>query len=313
MSLSVLFSFIGAMAVMVAIGVHLHKRIRFEGEVKQTFVHIIVNVTMPCMIVNGLLQLRTDAELLGQMLLVLLLAIFVHTLGIAMGFVAFTPFRTVKHKTRKELAILSGLGNSGFLGIPLCAVLFGPKGALLAAVFDTGLDIVLWSYVVFMLRENARWSFSGLKSMLNAPMFAVVIGLALSAVSFEPPVMMKQLLSLLGGATVPLAMLYIGLLLAQLAASKPKVRFTLLSVPLAVKLLALPAVMMAMLYVLLPNRDIAQVVVLQSAMPTLAIASILFADNGGDEHTAAVTTAISTVLSVITVPIILLIFQRIPY
>jgi predicted permease len=141
-----LFSLIGALAAIVGIGAAISSKISFGSDVKQTLVMIIINVAMPCMLLNSLFSLPVDNALLQEIGLVLLLSVGVHSLGIAMGwFGSFTL--KVSGQKRKELAVLAGLGNTGFIGIPMCAVLFGAKGAMLAAVFDSGLDLVIWTYV----------------------------------------------------------------------------------------------------------------------------------------------------------------------
>jgi predicted permease len=79
-------------------------------------------------------------------------------------------------------------------------------------------------------------------------------------------------------------------------------RTKLITVPLAVKLVVLPVTVACLtLWFSLPH-DVARVVLMQSAMPTLTIASILFAKCGADEELAVVTTVISTAVSAATIP-----------
>jgi predicted permease len=315
LDLDKLFQLIGVLAAMAVIGAALARRIPFGDDVKRTLVTIIVYVSMPCMIVNGLFQLPVDGSLLRQMAVVLLLSVCVHSLGMTLGWLGSLPLRLTPMK-RKELAVLAGLGNTGFIGIPLCTALFGAKGALLAAVFDTGMDIVIWTYVVFMLsgspakravslKERAAIVLDGLRTVCNAPMLAVAAGLLLSGLQVKPPAMAMQLLGMLGAVTVPLAMLYTGLLLAQLFRQKPKLRPGLLPMPAVVKLVALPAAVAGLVHALSVDADIAQVVITQSAMPTLTIASVIFAKCSADEELAAIVTAVTTVLSVAVIPIMI--------
>jgi predicted permease len=314
MPLETLFSLIGALAAMAAIGAGLSRFIHFGDEVKQAFIMIIVNLAMPCMIFSSLTQLSFDFVLLQQMLLVFLLSILFHSLGMALGWAGSLPLRVSLQK-QKELAVLSGLGNSGFIGIPLCAVLFGPQGALLAAIFDSGLDVVLWSYVIFVLkvreapnRKNRVWR--RLKSLVNAPLLAIGAGLIFAVLQIEPPAMLKQVFGMLGNVTVPLAMLYIGLMLAQLLRLRPKVRWTLLPTPIVVKLFVLPLIAAYIMKLLSLGTSVTDVVLIQTAMPTMTLASVIFAKCSADEELAAVTTIASTVLSIASIPIILTIFDH---
>ncbi|MFK9094303.1 AEC family transporter [Bacillus salipaludis] len=68
-----------------------------------------------------------------------------------------------RHSTKKrEIALLSGLRNTGFIGIPLCAALIGPEGALFAAIFDAGVDITIWTVGVLIIQQNRRFTFQSL-------------------------------------------------------------------------------------------------------------------------------------------------------
>lgn len=312
MPLETLLSLIGALAAMAGIGVGLSRFIHFRDEVKQAFTTIIVNLAMPCMIFSSLTELSFDVVLLQQMLLVFLLSILFHSLGMALGWVGSLPL-CVSLQKQKELAVLSGLGNSGFIGIPLCAVLFGPQGALLAAIFDSGLDVVIWSYVIFMLkvrkevqgepnRKNPVWH--RMKFLVNAPLLAIWAGLFFAVLQIELPAMLKQVFGMLGNVTVPFAMLYIGLMLAQLLRLKPKIRWTLLPTPIFVKLFALPLIAAFIMKLLSLGTTVTDVVLIQTAMPTMTLASIIFAKCSADEELAAVTTIASTVLSIVSIPII---------
>ena len=63
-------------------------------------------------------------------------------------------FRSLK---ARKMAILAGIGNTGFIGIPLCAQIFGPTGGLLAAIFDAGLDVVVFTLVIMFLQQGEKF------------------------------------------------------------------------------------------------------------------------------------------------------------
>lgn len=294
---------------MTIIGAILSRFISFRDEVKKVFTTLIVNIAMPGLIFSSLTSLPFDAHLLRQMLLVFLLSLFFHGMGMALGWTFSLPFGLRRQK-QKELAVLSGLGNTGFIGIPLCALLFGPEGALLAAVYDAGLDVVLWSYVAAVLKrkEEAETKIRGrrnFKALLNAPLLAIIAGLLVAASGWTLPEVVGRTALTLGGMTVPLAMLYIGLMLAQLFRTKPRVQWKLLPLPAVVKLAICPIVAWGVIQLIPIAPVTACIVLLQSAMPTMTLASIIFAKYGADEELAAVVTILSTVLSVITLPLLL--------
>ncbi len=295
-------SSVSIMGVMILIGMLLRRNRPLSIETQGMLIQIIVNVALPCIILSSIFNFKMDADMFKLVLLTFVGAAGLNTvallcswgLGKSLGYEA---------RRARQVSILSSLGNTGFIGIPLCAILFGPKGALLAAVFDAGLDFVLWSLGMFMLQKDSRFSFRSLKAMMNIPMMAIVLGLGLGFVQFEAPQFLISLTTMLANVASPLAMIYIGLLVPGMwpkIRSMPKRQFTM---PLLFKLFAVPVLAMLMVSLIDLDTTLAQVILVQATMPTLALASIVFYKHDGDVDLAASATIVSTLLALVTIPI----------
>lgn len=293
------------MAVIIGIGSLIGYRQPLTADSRQLVITIIVNVAMPCIILDGIFQTPIDSNTLTQIFSIFIISILLNCLGILIG---WTGARTLplSAKKRREIAILSALGNTGFIGLPLCAALFGPKGALLAAIFDAGVDVVLWTVAVMMLQEKGAFSLKGLKTIINIPMIAIVIGLGSAMIGFAPPEPVKQLFGTLSKLASPLAMMYIGMLLPMFMRNKPQVSLPLLSMPIAMKLFVFPLLTAFLLSAFSVDKDISSVTLIQVAMPTLTLASILFSRYKADEEMGAMTTVFSTLLALLTIPAVVL-------
>jgi malate permease and related proteins len=306
MEMNTLLQSILLMAVIIGIGAVIGYRQPLAADSRQLMITIIVNVAMPCIILDGVFQTPIDDRLMLQIFVIFTVSVLLNCLGILIGWLGARTL-PLSAKKRRELAILSGLGNTGFIGLPLCAALFGPKGALLAAVFDAGLDFVMWTVAVMMLQEKGAFSLKGLKAMVNIPMMAIVVGLASAMTGLTPPEPVKQLAGTLAKLASPLAMMYIGMLLPLLLRNKPQVSLPLLGVPITFKLFVFPLSAALLLSVLHVDAEITRVAVVQVAMPTLAMASILFARYAADEEMGAMTTVFSTLLALLTIPAVLMV------
>ncbi|WNC13410.1 AEC family transporter [Brevibacillus brevis] len=293
------------MAVIIGIGSLIGYRQPLTAESRSLVITIIVNVAMPCIILDGIFQTPIDANTLSQIFSIFIISILLNCLGIAIG---WTSARTLplSAKKRREIAILSALGNTGFIGLPLCAALFGPKGALLAAIFDAGVDVVLWTVAVMMLQDKAAFSLKGLKTLINIPMIAIIVGLGSALIGFAPPEPVKQLFGTLSKLASPLAMMYIGMLLPMFLKGKPQVSLPLLGMPIALKLIVFPLLAALLLSVFSIDKDISSVALIQVAMPTLTLASILFGRYKADEEMGAMTTVFSTLLALLSIPAVVL-------
>jgi malate permease and related proteins len=306
MEINTLIQSILVMAAIIGIGAAIGCRQPLAADSRQLLITIIVNVAMPCIILDGVFQTPIDDRLMLQIFAIFAVSVLLNCLGILIGWLGAQTL-PLSAKKRRELAILSGLGNTGFIGLPLCAALFGPKGAVLAAVFDAGLDFVMWTVAVMMLQEKGTFSLKGLKAMVNIPMIAIVAGLGFAMSGLTPPEPVKQLAAALARLASPLAMLYIGMLLPLLLRSKPQVSLPLLGVPITFKLFVFPLSAALLLSVLHVDAEITRVAVVQVAMPTVAMASILFARYAADEEMGAMTTVFSTLLALLTIPAVLMV------
>lgn len=308
MTLGLIFHSIGIITLMIAIGVILARTFHFNEDTRSVFISLIVNVGMPCIILSSILQVEINGDLLQKILLVFILSIGINILGIGIGYL----FAIVFHKKvnrAKELAILSGLGNTGFIGIPLCAVLLGPEGALYAAMFDAGVDFTIWTVGALLLQKDRQIGLGMLRTMINPPIIAIIIGVAMALFQYRPPLLINDLFDRLAAIAAPLAMFYIGIMMMSLFQTKParglQISRSTLWLPITVKLILLPVFAVLIGKTLSLDLVMLQTLLIQAAMPTLTLSSILFAKYSADEEMGVITTIFSTLAALLTIPIMI--------
>ncbi|BAU29210.1 hypothetical protein DFP93_11726 [Aneurinibacillus soli] len=301
MEISTVVSSIAVMAAMIVIGALLTRTVPFTVERRQLLMAIIINVAMPCIIFHGIFQTKVDQAFLTLVLITFVCSIILNSLGVGLGFLAARAARMTPDKAR-EIALLSGLGNTGFIGIPLCAALFGPKGALLAAIFDAGLDFTIWTLGVMILQPHVRISLRSLRELVNIPMIAIFVGMIIAVLNLSPPPVVAHLTESLANLASPLAMMYIGMLIPALIKKKtPAIGH--ISMPLVLKLCIFPISCALLLKVVSFPVEVVQTIIVQTAMPSMTLASILFARYSADEEYGATMTVFSTLLSIPTIPL----------
>ena len=114
--------------------------------------------------------------------------------------------------------------NVGFMGIPLCLLVFGPDGLPAAVVASLFTACALFLFAVALIEANLRGGASGFGraaarislSLGRNPLFlAPVAGLALALAGLPLPAPVERFAELLGAAASPCALVCIGLFLAQ--------------------------------------------------------------------------------------------------
>lgn len=292
---------------MISIGIVLAKTFQFNEDTRAVFISLIVNVGMPCIILSAIFQIEIDESVIRKIFLVFLFSIVFNVIGIGVGYLFAVLFHKKVNRAR-ELAILSGLGNTGFIGIPLCAVLLGPEGALYAAIFDAGVDFTIWTVGAVLLQKNPRIGLGMLRTMINPPIIAILVGMTMVLVGYHPPYLLQDLFDRLAAIAAPLAMFYIGIMtmtLIQSSSNSIRKSRSTLWLPITVKLILMPILAVLIGKALSLDEILLQTFLIQAAMPTLTLSSILFAKYSADEEIGIVTTIISTIAALFTIPVMI--------
>jgi malate permease and related proteins len=196
------------------------------------------------------------------------------------------------------------LGNTSFLGYPITRTLIGEHALPYAVVYDQfGAFLMLSTFGLWVLARYGGGARPGVGAMLRRialfpPLWALVIGV--SVMPAAPPAWIATALRWASDALLPLAMLTVGLAL----------RFTLpreMRVPLAAGLALKLALLPALAWLLVPwlglRGVIAQVAVLESAMPAMISAAALAIAQGLAPRLAAALVGYGVLLSMLTLPL----------
>lgn len=194
--------------------------------------------------------------------------------------------------------------NAGFLGIPIIGGVYGAMGTLLTSVLLIPQRVVMWSAGLSLFtRTDGK---SVLKKLATHPcIVAVLIGFVLM-LGGNPtlPGPLQKALSGASGATTCLSMLVIGSILAGAEHIDLKDRmmwwYTL------VRLVLIPLAVFAILSLLPIDPMVRGVMVLASGMPAGSTTAILAARYDGDAPFASCLVFVSTLLSLITLPMLCL-------
>ncbi len=199
------------------------------------------------------------------------------------------------------------IGNVGFLGIPMLAVIFG-EAAVGPVMLVLAVDLIVFSSLIVILitgSKDGRMSFSILKTvglgLIKNPMIvAISLGLLWSAFSIPIPGPMNEFLGILGAAATPGALFAIGASLASKSAERVQVALWLSVCKLGIHPLF---VAIGVLYLFPIDPFSAAVVISAAALPVAGNVYILAQHYNVAPHRASAAIFISTVLSIVTVSV----------
>lgn len=268
---------------------------------------ILMEVSLPAMILSSM-QSGANPELLKSGLWLIALCLLMIGLSLALSWQAARLLRVPPGK-RGVWSFAAALPNNGFMGFPVVYAAYGDEGLFLAVLLNLVFSLVFYSLGVKLLcRDSAhpgqvRWR----KILTSSPNLALALGLTLLLLELALPAPVLAIVNYLGDMTVPLSMLLIGLSLSH---GKPSALFRdrhAFSAAL-VRLVVLPLLCLGITLILpVPIGDLApKVLVLICAMPTAAICLIFAQQYDCDAELAGKAIFLSCLLSVITIPLILL-------
>lgn len=212
----------------------------------------------------------------------------------------------------RVFVLAATFGNVGFFGVPVLQMLFpsNPEAIAYSAVFIVSMNLMCWTVGSYLLTGEKKY-ISLKKAVLNPQMIALVVALPLffsGVTTAGLPDAVTKVISYLADMTAPLCMIILGM---RFAVAPIKELFTDWKVYLSVfiKVLAFP---LLVYLVLLPfdsmDRMMKIALVILSGMPSASINLNLAEIYGADQKTAANNILLSTLLSIVTIPVLLLLF-----
>jgi hypothetical protein len=177
---------------------------------------------------------------------------------------------------------------------------FGDEAMIYAVILMLPFNLLSYALGPLMLTGGMRdfnW-----KQMLTPCVVASFIALVMTLLRLRPPALVGQCLDLVGDATVPLSLMIIGSMLAGQSFRQVFASWRLWGLT-AMRLVILPVLLWLVLRALRLTGMVMNVAVLQIAMPVAANGTMLALAYGGDVETMAQATFLTTLLSMLTVPL----------
>jgi hypothetical protein len=259
----------------------------------QFVTRLAMTLAVPCLIFTALMKTEIDPTALS---LVTVAAILAYAGVTLMTWIVVAILRLDRPTYLAPLIF----GNTGNLGLPLALFAFGQEGL--------GYAVVIFAVMAVMAFTFGIWLVSGGGSPLRAvrePMVpATLLGALFLWQGWETPVFVTNTLELMGQMAIPLMLLTLGVAVARLT---PGGIGRAIWLSLVKVVICVGCALAAGLWLGLPQVALA-VLVLQVATP-VAVTSYLLAEKyKADADAVAGLVVISTVLSVMTIPVVLAFF-----
>lgn len=258
---------------------------------------LVLSFAQPCLILSSMQRDRSP-DLIRDLLLVFVFTCIIIAVS---GLIAHRLFRKEPADRRAVLTNLSMVSNCGFMGYPVITAALGEEALIYAALYVSAFNLMSWTLCAYYFggKEAMRPA-----QLLKSPsLLAVIGGMVLFLTGWRLPSFVNNALSMLGDTTTPLAMFVIGTRLVSLRKEHLTDRSLLGACSL--RLLIFPMAVLLLTLTPLPKM-VTSALFLCTAMPCAALTAMMSELYDSDRALASRGVALSTALSMITVPILLL-------
>ncbi len=284
--------------ILIAVGFLCGKTKMLNEKTVKSVTDIVLYIVCPCVIIENFIR-PFDPAMLGGLLTAGAAALVIHIVSVVIAMLVFHDKKPERNRVYRFALIFS---NCGYMSLPMQQAILGSDGVFFGAVYIVVFNIVMWTFGVW-LSSGDKKSLSVKKITLNPCIIGMAVGFVIFLTSLPVPEIIKKPIEFLANLNTPLPMMIVGYYLSQtkiLDAFKDGkgficVLFRLIAVPL----LAFGGMMLCGI------RDTVLITCVIAASAPAAAATTMFAAKFDNDARLSVNlVTLSTLLSVITMPLI---------
>ena len=251
---------------------------------------LVANIGLPCLIYDSLTRSNLTINIYFK---IFLSALLVLAIGFLFGYLLIKIFKLPSIKLTTPLMH----PNTGNMGIPLSLLAFGNEGLALAAGFAS---IVMVSHFTANTAISSG-NYSIKKIIFSPVLLSLIFSLIVLFYKIEMPNFFNSITKILSGFVIPLVLLSLGISLSKINIKKLRIGLMLGFL----KLISGPFIGLLVVYLLSLDDNVAKVVILQASMPAAILTYLIAAQNNSYEQEIGTAVFVSTIGSIVTIPIIL--------
>ena len=300
--MTVLIEKMALLVMLLALG-YLCARLKLVGpEFNKGLSKLVINVFLAGMILSSVINKKLEMTG-GDVAFGLLMMTLSMLICVGIGWLSPTLLR-IKDGDKGMYRILAAFMNNGFVGFPLVAAVYGENAVFFASLSNIPFNLLLYTAGVMLLQKGDKNTKFSIKSVINVPIVATLIAVVIFIFEIPMPKLVDDVADTLSAATVPLSMMCVGLSLGSVSLKEALLQPRLYGISL-VRLLICPLAVWLVLRIFITNPVILGTIVLLSACPSAIICTILGIQYGRDGVESSEAIFISTMLSMITIPLLI--------
>ncbi len=264
---------------------------------------MVVRLILPCMVCTTVVNGATIEGVFSKIPFFVCSFLMIGIL-LVIAFVSSKLMRMRPPTSYINMAVI-GFPNTGFIGYPLLLAMFPETGALAVAVYVIVDQVTFWSIVPVLTKPQISLKEISLRKLINPPFISLLIGLILISLNIHPSNVAWNTVTDVGSTSKFFALIYIGADIGRKGfksiVKRPKVFLTI-----PIKLIIAPVVVFFVLKALgvLTSEELLMITTL-SMLPSMVVVCMLAAQNGSDDEYATAGLIVTTLCSMVTMPLVM--------
>lgn len=289
--------------IIILVGVYAGKKQIIDKNLNKGLTDVLIKIALPFMIVSSFI-FTYDKGIKENVIKTFAYSFSAYILVAIISYILLCP---IKGDKKTVLHFANIFTNTGYIGFPILNSIYGPEGVIYGSIFNMFFVIFLWTYGIVLFRgdfNKHELKDEIKKIVLNPSIIAVFLGIIIMIFDIQINSSILYSINAIGGITGALSMLIIGVILSGIKL-KPFVKDFSIYYGVLVKLIIIPFLLYLISLPFIPASKAINSVIIMTAMPASAMTSILAESFNREKEYAAVIVSITTLLSLITVPIII--------
>ena len=283
--------------ILIAVGFVCNKIKLLGGITVKQMTDFVLYIVTPCVIVNSFRR-EYDPSMLKGLLITFAASFASFAINIALSLLLVQDKNEQRKRVLRYGAVFS---NAGFMALPLQQAILGDIGVFYGATYVAVFNIVNWTYGILLMSGDKKY-ISPKKAILNPGIIGTVVGVALFLLPFDLPDVIGNPVGFLAALNTPVPMIIIGY---HLANSKFNIKGFSAYFAMFFRLVLSPLIIFLGLYICGVEGTILVAVTTAVAAPFAATGTMFSEKFGGDTELSAAMVSLTTLLSILTMPVII--------
>ncbi len=286
--------------ILITVGFILKKCKMIDENGSKQLTNILLMIVTPCVLISSY-QKEFKTEYAFNLFLAAVFAILIHVIMIVISSLLYRREETKRYRINIFSAIYS---NCGFMAIPLLSAVLGDDGIFYGSAYLAIFNIFYWTHGVIVY-SGTKKALSLKKAFLNPGVIGTVLSLLLFVLQIRLPKVLLEPVKYLAGLNTPLAMIVLGAYLANINFKNTLKKVSIYTVSL-LRLIVFPVIAILLAKIMCLDNTVATALLISSACPTATVTTLFAAKFNLDAEYASELVSISTILSIITIPLVML-------